>query len=75
MDVDTFSRIPKQLGAAIQRAQKTTGLEVPFSAAGVADAPYHLGAYPGLLIMGVTILDIPVVGRGFIPRRTPIGGR
>ena len=39
--VDTFSRIPKQLEAAVRRAREATGLDVPFSAAGVADAPYH----------------------------------
>ena len=39
-DVDTWSTVGAELAEAIVRAREKTGLRVPFSQSGVADAPY-----------------------------------
>ncbi len=40
-DIDTWTSIEDELTAAVARAREVTGLNVPFSHSGVADAPYE----------------------------------
>lgn len=52
-DIDTWSVVPPQLEAAVERARRSSGLDVPFGKSGVADGPYELEdrlqrALPGL---------------------------
>lgn len=52
-DIDTWSVVPPQLEAAVERAREACGLAVPFGKSGVADGPYELEdrlqrALPGL---------------------------
>ena len=52
-DIDTWSVVPPQLEAPVERARRSSGLDVPFGKSGVADGPYELEdrlqrALPGL---------------------------
>ncbi len=38
-DIDTWTRVQKELMAAVERARQATGLAVPFAQSGVADGP------------------------------------
>lgn len=40
-DIDTWTRVQKDLSLAVKRARRTTGLEVPFAQSGVADGPHE----------------------------------
>ncbi len=40
-DIDTWTRVGADLAAAVHRARENTGLAVPFSQSGVADAPHE----------------------------------
>jgi len=40
-DIDSFTKITAVLQKAYELAKKETGLDIPLSQAGVADAPYH----------------------------------
>jgi hypothetical protein len=39
-DIDTWGAVRGDLAAAVERAQRTTGLQVPIAPSGVADPPY-----------------------------------
>ena len=39
-DIDTWTRVQKDLAVAVERARRTTGLDVPFAHSGVADGPH-----------------------------------
>jgi hypothetical protein len=40
-DIDTWTTVDDELADAVARAREETGLDVPFSCSGVADAPYE----------------------------------
>lgn len=40
-DIDTWTRVHRDLLLAVERARQTTGLEVPFVQSGVADGPHE----------------------------------
>ena len=39
-DIDTWSSVQKDLADAVERARRSTGLDVPFARSGVADGPH-----------------------------------
>ena len=62
-DIDSITRIPKELEEAFARAREITGLDIPVTKVGVFDGPYEFETRLDTLELGLTRLTIQVPER------------